>query len=301
MLGGRVLASLLGAALAFCAAQSWGAGPLPQGTTAPVRPATHVPGPSSETKVGPETASARRGSDEPVHFESSRHHSAKQFDLAEATWSRRDLGRLRSQLEAVAKEAELAPDEVAELKLVRKDGTVLRNAFKLFDKRHESPEKLDWFITKFGKLNDALQAGDTGSAARYARVALDHLHEHAIAKEIGTFRPGSKRSFAEYMSASTSLLRADVEKESVLVPEFHEMRKVITRMLDIMTLAPELRNDPAMERLYRRALPLQEEMGVLHDRYIAQRLRGEIDYEHTAVVIPPEMKQRIRGVLASVE
>jgi hypothetical protein len=288
----RFCSYFLGAALA---ALSGGAHAAPRPATAAAAAAPPRPVPASEAR----SPYAK----DPVHFEVNKQRAAELFGAAESNWNRSfDADRVKSQLKVLANgEGTLPKGEVEELKLVRKDGNILRGSFVLFGKNHEAPPKLDAFVTKFGKVNDAIAAGDPKETARQADKALKTLDVHGFDKEVRHFKPSSRRAFDDFLASSDNRTLESLDKPTVPAPEFHEMRKSLTKLLSIMTLDPKLREDPAVDDLYKHTFALQTDMGTLHDKLIERSLRGQIDYDHYQVTIPAPMKAELRAILSRLQ
>jgi CHAD domain-containing protein len=259
---------------------AWALPPTPQPASSPTAPAV-----VRQTESG-------------LKLDVHRSDSAALFYSAEQNFNRSwSPQKLRLELKEVSAGQPVSDAQLERLKIIRKDGNILRHSFVLFDKDHESPPKLDAFVTKFGKMNDALASGNRETAAQYAQKVLKTLDARALKKEISSFEPASHKSFNKHLAAEREELEAGLAKKTISAPEFHDLRKSLTKVLTVLTLSSDRLKDPAGERFYKRVLSLQTEMGELHDNLVAKGMRGEIDYDHHEVTIPPKMRADLKAVL----
>ena len=233
-----------------------------------------------------------------VKFELHAKDSAELFDKASEKWNKSlDVPKLRVDLKKIADGKPVSEEKLTELKAVRKDGNVLRGTYVLLDKNHEAPAKLDQVVTKFGKMNDAIAAGDKDLQKHYARATLKALDEKALKKEIKEFDPATHKSFEKHMDEEVANLDKGLEKKTLLAPEFHDMRKSLTKVLNILTLDPDSRKDPKIEALYQKVLSTQTAMGEIHDDLSAKAMHGDIKYDTYEVKMPAKMRADLRDIL----
>ena len=253
-------------------------------------------------KATPASGIVRTNEKGEVKFELHAKDSTQLFDKAAGKWNKSlDLPKLRIELKKIADGKKVSSEELVDLKAVRKDGNVLRGTFVLLDKNHEAPPKLDQVVTKFGKMNDAIAAGDKDLTKHYARVVLKSLDAKAMKKEIKEFDPATHKSFEKHMDEETKSLDASLQKTKLLAPEFHEMRKSLTKVLNILTLDPDSRKDPKIEALYQKVLSTQTAMGDMHDDLSAKSMHGDIDYDTYEVKLPAKMRADLRDILDTLE
>jgi hypothetical protein len=220
------------------------------------------------------------------------------FGVAAQRWtSSLDLPNLRAAVRDVAAGKAIGPKEQEHLKLVRKDGNILRGSFVLFDKRHESSSELDRYVTKFGKMNDALAAGNKVTAARYAQQVLRSLDNPNLSKAASRFSPASHRSFDQRMGKERASLETSLAKATVRMPEFHDMRKALTKILMIFTLSPSVAKDRTLADFHTKLGALQTKMGEMHDEVTARAMRGELKYDEHEITLPKEMRAEMREIL----
>jgi CHAD domain-containing protein len=150
-------------------------------------------------------------------------------------------------------------------------------------------------------MNDAIAAGNPTETTHYARKALKALDEKALKKEVRKFAPASHKSFEKEMDEQRGNLEAGLGKKTVLAPEFHEMRKGLTKVLAVLNLVPDVKKDPALAKLYTKVLTIQTEMGEMHDKLTAKAMRGEISYDTYEVTIPKRVRDGLREILDTLE
>ena len=103
------------------------------------------------------------------------------------------------------------------------------------------------------------------------------------------------------MDEQRTSLETSLGRKTVLAPEFHEMRKALTKILAVFSLVPDVKKDPALVKLYTKVLSVQTEMGNMHDVITARALRGEIVYGDYEVPIPKPIREGLREILDTLE
>lgn len=187
--------------------------------------------------------------------------------------------------------------DTKQFKEIRARFKQLRFAYLIFDEEHRHAPSLHRVTKMMGHLQDALKHDRTMAAAARAiilRFLLMPLPFRRIQQGIDRFRPSTRHSFHLYVAAQLLTIRSFLAKPTVTGKDFHEIRKVASRMMafyDVMnTLYPS-----GYHRLAARFVStINGLMGNMHDGLIERRLNGKQDYHADTFPIPIEIAGRLR-------
>lgn len=223
------------------------------------------------------------------------------FDIHAELW-RNGLDRkeLRGLYEKIrAGEALSAPEEKS-LKLIRARLKQLRFAFVAFGDGHEAPEAVDRLATSMGQLQDALKNGRLDIVRKKSDDVLDLLSKKAMGEiddEIDAFRPAKRSSFRDWVGEQIGELDHGLRRPLVTGKGFHEMRKVISRLVAVYDVFDTINPSREAEQTIEILSTLNGKMGLLHDSLIAGKLNGALDYDEDPMQIPNDIRTLLEEVV----
>jgi CHAD domain-containing protein len=173
---------------------------------------------------------------------------------------------------------------------------LLRSAYAAFDKDHQAPKTIDAITTVMGHLQDDVKAGSLDLSKKDAQDLADLMDGKSIKKvseELGEFRPAKNKSFRNWVKDEADVIQEGLDADEVSAKEFHEMRKVITRVLAVVDVINS--TDPSVEsrQLGKYLSSLNTRMGDIHDGFVTKKIAGKMNYYKDAIKIPAD----IRGYL----
>lgn len=208
------------------------------------------------------------------------------FSLAESAWEEvYDPISLRTTLTTATSIS--SDGERLFIKSVRTYGRILRGAYKFFDARHEPPTALSNLVRAMGQFNDNYYSPDNTTQRK---TLLSSMDEYSMEPD---FEPASDTSFQTTFRRFLTDIRHRSTHETLLAPEYHDLRKGIRHLLSIVQLAMVLKNDPNKSALYAHMNLLSDDLGTEHDLIFLRAMNGDIDYNTTVVQINPVMQERL--------
>jgi hypothetical protein len=194
----------------------------------------------------------------------------------------------------------LTPEAKLELKARRKEASILRNAFAMLSDGHEPPAAIQAFARDFGRLNDAIENGLSDLVRQYAKDLLKSLDAARITRALDRFEPAGRSSFERYFKRLLKSIGAQVAADELPVEEFHDLRKELKEIMNLLYLSEQLGSIPERKAAYAFLYDLNTEMGLMHDELVGGDLRGEIKYKKQKVSMPPRQREAVRDVLGRI-
>lgn len=172
----------------------------------------------------------------------------------------------------------------------------LRFAYVTCDEQHRYPRLFHWLTAALGYLQDAFKNEQTGDMVRKAirsRLFLTRFFYKLISREIDRFEPSTTAAFQAYVHEQMCFLQSHLDKHEVTSKEFHEMRKVISRLVALYDNLKILYPSPDHDSISRYLSTLNGLMGALHDNLIAGKFEKKHDYYASTFLMPPEIRIRL--------
>ena len=234
---------------------------------------------------------------ETMHLDYAPEQFERSFMLARRLW---DVGVHRDALIHLAAKltlgGRLEQADMKEFKDIRARFKQLRFASMIFDETHHYSPALHQFTKTMGHLQDALKNGRRlGVVVRAValRVLLTHIAFRRMKRGLDRFRPSSQPDFRAYVNGELDAIRAFLAKPEVTGKEFHEVRKVISRMMAIYNSMNTLYPSAYHRQITLFISTINGMMGGMHDGMIERRLSGAQDYHAETFPLPPEIGQRL--------
>ncbi|WP_407899754.1 hypothetical protein [Ferrigenium sp. UT5] len=206
---------------------------------------------------------------------------------------------LQEMIVAIQARHALPPEQQLAFKYVRAKFKHLRFAFVACDERHRYPLVFHWLTGIMGNLQDAVKnkhGGAVRRAALVSRLLLSRLPFALLTREINRFQPSTTASFRRYVQQQIAFISGHLSREKVTSKEFHEMRKVISRLVALYDNLKILFPSPDHDSISRYLSTLNGLMGSYHDELISKKFTGSHDYYADAFAIPADIRLRL-GVM----
>jgi len=234
---------------------------------------------------------------ETMHLDYGPDQFARSFALARRLW---DAGVHRHTLIALATKLargrRLAQADMEEFKDIRARFKQLRFASMIFGETHHYSPALHQFTKTMGHLQDALKNGRVlGVVVRAValRFLLTRIAFRRMERGLDRFRPSSREDFRAYVNGELDVIRAFLAKPGVTGKEFHDVRKIASRMMAIYDSMNTLYPSEYHRQITLFISTINGMMGGMHDGLIERRLSGEQDYHAETFALPPEIGQRL--------
>ena len=241
---------------------------------------------------------------ETMHLDYGPDQFARSFALARQLWDtgvhRHALIRLAIKLTLGRR---LSEADMNEFKDIRARFKQLRFASMIFDETHHYSPALHQFTKTMGHLQDALKNGRAlGVAARAVmlRVLLTRVAYRRMKRGLDRFRPSSRAQFRAYVNGELGVIRDFLAKSGVTGKEFHEVRKIASRMMAIYDSMNTLYPSAYHRQITLFISTINGMMGGMHDGMIERRLSGAQDYHAETFPLPPEIGARLRRLEQSL-
>lgn len=199
-----------------------------------------------------------------------------------------------------AKDQELSAEDLQALKSLRGRLRIVRFGFNLLDKRHQSPETINWIVKTTGALTDAYKNGHHGRANATAKTLLEYFGERnwlEIEEEIHSFKTSSEESFREYLKDQVAKLGKGLESHRMTAEQFHDLRKIVSRLLTFFDiLMADLPADD-VKAAFRFLSTTQYRMGRIHDHLVKLHLANRFDYHNDRFRMSKDLHERLATIV----
>ena len=219
------------------------------------------------------------------------------FQLSHQLW-RDGLSRLLllEMIEKIYHQGKLDADDKHKFYCMRAKIKHLRYAFLMFDRNHRFPMMFHWMAAVMGYMQDLLKSSQHSSVKRVALLVKLFLTKPIYAlviKKFDKFIPSSSENFHQYLDDSIDFINSKLIKDRLTSHEFHEVRRVISRIVTfyncIYILYPD--NYQYVVLLYLRTI--NGLMGSVHDDLIVASFNKTQNYHKDTFEMPTVIKQRL--------
>ena len=219
------------------------------------------------------------------------------FQLSHQLW-RDGLSRLMllEMIEKIYHQGKLDADDKHKFYCMRAKIKHLRYAFLMFDRNHRFPMMFHWMAAVMGYMQDLLKSSQHSSVKRVALLVKLFLTKPIYAlviKKFDKFIPSSSENFHQYLDDSIDFINSKLIKDRLTSHEFHEVRRVISRIVTfyncIYILYPD--NYQYVVLLYLRTI--NGLMGSVHDDLIVASFNKTQNYHKDTFEMPTVIKQRL--------
>ena len=174
---------------------------------------------------------------------------------------------------------------------------ILREEFYIFDQDHMAPKSLEKVVKPFGKLNDAIVAGNLNSIQDYSGQVLSNMKKLDMKTLLSEFQYISKSEFNSYFKNIKKEVSKVLLKKTHTLHDFHWIRKQHKKFL-VIYLNLETSSKSS------RGLVLDKyisKLGDLNDIYTDMKMRGNINLENHIIKIDPKIREGMSKTLKYLE
>ena len=230
---------------------------------------------------------------------------ARCFAICKQLWQEGvDRAALVEMIATIARQHAQTAEEQLAFKYLRAKLKHLRFAFVVCDERHRYPRLFHWMTAIMGNLQDAFKNKQYAHVERIAvpvRFFLSRFVYALIGKEIDGFRPSATQSFRRYVHGQLDFIRLNLARDALTSKEFHEVRKVISRLVahyDNLKILYPSADHSAVSRYLGTINGL---MGNAHDEMVARKFDKTHDYYADTFALPEEIRQRLTALVEHCE
>ena len=232
-----------------------------------------------------------------IHLDYSQEQLTQCYRICRQLWKdgvdREDLIAI---INKIYRHRALSAEDQLSFRYLRAKIKHLRFAYAAFDERHRYPRMFHWMTAIMGSLQDAFKNKQHVSANRIAilvRFFLARLPYFLINNEIDKFQPSTNESFRQYVFDEINFIHLNLAKKSITSKEFHEVRKVISRLValydNLKILYPSLYHVSISQYLS----TINGLMGAMHDELIIKKFKKTQDYYADEFEMPVDIRQRL--------
>lgn len=174
----------------------------------------------------------------------------------------------------------------------------LRFAFALFDKSHTYPTVFHWMAAIMGHLQDILKNAQSSSiwpVVMLVRLFLSKPLYAISSREVYRFKPSTSEQFKNYVNDGINFIRAQLEKDKMTSHEFHEIRKVISRLVAFYDCMYILYPSDYQHAVLLYLSTINGLMGSMHDDLIAADFNKIQNYHKDTFLLPEEIRVRLKA------
>lgn len=219
------------------------------------------------------------------------------YRLCEQLWIRGvDYRELRATCNALCFGDTPSPEAQLAFKHARAKFKHLRFAYASFGVGHRYPKMFHRLTAVMGYLQDAFKNKQRAATVRFAillRLFLTNVSVRAIGMEIRAWRPTSADEFVCHLRDEVALIKARSADEEVTSREFHELRKIISRLAALYSNMVVLFPSEYHARLSRYVNTINGLMGQIHDELIEKKFDMTHDYYADKFTMPAQVRQRL--------
>jgi|GEM_PF-5171872 len=177
------------------------------------------------------------------------------------------------------------------LKTVRKACLILRSAQHFFSDGQFLPDNIIFFTRYLGKANDAygMKIGK-----KYAKRVVAILQKGEL--DFSGFTRGSVQDYEARIAVFINRARELLARKKISIPDYHRLRKDLRHFMNLYQIVAA--KDPSNLlniQIFQYLNDLNSDLGHIHDEYVAQELRNQIDYDNGQLKIPKSLRERLEN------
>jgi hypothetical protein len=195
---------------------------------------------------------------------------------------------------------DLDPAQRTRYKHIRARYKQLRFALMLYGARHEGPDLLLAIVAIMGHLQDAFRTGRRGAVLGHGlvlRVLIARPLWALAGRQVAGVRLDSAVGFLAWRKAEIGDLGAKLRQDRLTGPEFHAMRKIVSRQVSFYDARRVLAPADHDVRMSRFLSAINGLMGRRHDEMVEQAVSGQRDYA-SASPLADDIRQRLERFVA---
>lgn len=222
------------------------------------------------------------------------------FALCLQFWSegvvRADLLRL---VNILLLKGDLNPDQRMQYKHIRARYKHFRFALMLYGEGHRAPPLFRATVAVMGHLQDAFLNRDRRlvfGKALTLRVLLVWPVWTLVRRQVGAIRIATADEFLAYRQDEIRNLKKALEQEEFTGPEFHAMRKIVSRHVSFYDTLRSLEPSEHAYKMSRFLSAINGLMGRRHDEMVEQAISGKQSYR-SSPPLPGDIRLRLETLV----
>ena len=194
----------------------------------------------------------------------------------------------------------LTAQEQLDFKYMRAKFKHLRFAYMTLDRRHRYPRLFHYLTGEMGNLQDALKNQQFDALRRplfTLKLFLSRPVYAMMTKKLQQFQVSDGADFRRYVQKEIAFVHSHFGGGEVTSKAFHEIRKVISRLVALYDNLKILFPSNYHEQVSRFLSTINGLMGSMHDELIVQKFKDEKHYYSAPIEIPLEIKKRLNELI----
>ena len=219
------------------------------------------------------------------------------YQISHQLW-REGLSRelLKQMIDKIYHQGELNAVDKYEFYCMRAKIKHLRFAYVMFDNKHRFPIMFHWMTASMGYMQDVLKSPQPISvklAAILVRLFLTKPIYSIATNEFDKFVPSTPENFHLYLAEGINFIASNLLKDKVTSHEFHEVRRVISRLVAFYDCMYVLYPSDDQHAVLLYLSTINGLMGSLHDDLIVAKLNKTQNYYKDTFAMPVDIKERL--------
>jgi hypothetical protein len=208
---------------------------------------------------------------------------------------------LKQMIDKIYHQGELNAVDKYEFYCMRAKIKHLRFAYVMFDNKHRFPIMFHWMTASMGYMQDVLKSPQPISvklAAILVRLFLTKPIYSIATNEFDKFVPSTPENFHLYLAEGINFIASNLLKDKVTSHEFHEVRRVISRLVAFYDCMYVLYPSDDQHAVLLYLSTINGLMGSLHDDLIVAMLNKTQNYYKDTFAMPADIKERLVAYVA---
>ena len=208
---------------------------------------------------------------------------------------------LKQMIDKIYHQGELNAVDKYEFYCMRAKIKHLRFAYVMFDNKHRFPIMFHWMTASMGYMQDVLKSPQPISikfAAILVRLFLTKPIYSIATNEFDKFVPSTPENFHLYLAEGINFIASNLLKDKVTSHEFHEVRRVISRLVAFYDCMYVLYPSDDQHAILLYLSTINGLMGSLHDDLIVAKLNKTKNYYKDTFAMPTDIKERLVAYVA---
>lgn len=235
-----------------------------------------------------------------IHLDYTPEQFSQCFHICWQLWedgvTRKDLSRI---VDKISRHRRLDPADQQAFSHMRAKLKHLRFAYATFDRRHRYPRIFHWLTANLGYLQDFLKNRQFATLRRtvlLVRAMLAALPFAMLRREIDSFQPSTGSAFRDQVREQIEFVRVTTASGEVTSRNFHQVRKVVSRLVALYDNLKILYPTPFHHDVSRFLCTINGLMGAMHDDLVARNFEKTHDYHRDLLTIPMQIQRRLEAL-----
>ena len=239
-----------------------------------------------------------------IHLDYSQQQLSQCYRLCHQLWRQSvDRETLIILVKQLYHHQTLSPDQQLVFRDIRAKMKHLRFAYMTLGIRHHYPRQFHWLTAALGYLQDAFKNKQKNAIIRFAirgRLFLTRPFYHLVVSEIDNFKATSTENFRDHIHEQVNFIHLKLAEKKITSREFHEMRKVISRLVALYDNLKILYPSNYHTQISHYLSTINGLMGSMHDELITKKFDKTQDYYSDRFELPTEIESRLTAITEKI-